>query len=76
MGRIKGALDESIAAVSFISLSLQEQRAASDHVASNVEKVAQSVEENATGQSAIVRTTQELKAMSEGLGAMLQRFSL
>eukprot|EP01030_Chromulinospumella_sphaerica_P006577 gene6577-6432_t len=76
MGRIKGALDESIAAVSFISLSLQEQRAASDQVASNVEKVAQSVEENATAQGAIVRTTQELKAMSEGLGTMLQRFSL
>jgi methyl-accepting chemotaxis protein len=76
MGRIKGALDESIAAVSFISLSLQEQRAASDQVASNVEKVAQSVEENATAQGAIVRTTQELKAMSERLGTMLQRFSL
>uniref|UniRef100_UPI00403E9553 methyl-accepting chemotaxis protein n=1 Tax=Pseudomonas sp. MAG733B TaxID=3122079 RepID=UPI00403E9553 len=76
MSRIKGALDESIAAVSFISLSLQEQRSASDQVASNVEKVAQSVEENATAQGGIVRTTQELKAMSDGLGVILQRFSL
>ncbi|MHC8308955.1 methyl-accepting chemotaxis protein [Pseudomonas sp. GT1P32] len=75
MGRIKGALDESLAAVSFISVSLQEQRAASEQVACNVEKVAQSVEENATAQSGIVRTTQELKAMSDGLGVMLQRFS-
>ena len=75
MGRIKGVLDESLAAVSFISVSLQEQRAASEQVACNVEKVAQSVEENATAQSGIVRTTQELKAMSDGLGVMLQRFS-
>ncbi|WP_409212690.1 methyl-accepting chemotaxis protein [Pseudomonas brassicacearum] len=76
MSRIKGALDESLAAVSFISLSLQEQRAASEQVACNVERVAQSVEENATAQSGIVRTTQELKAMSNGLGVILQRFSL
>ncbi|MGV8890302.1 MAG: methyl-accepting chemotaxis protein [Pseudomonas sp.] len=76
MSRIKGALDESLAAVSFISLSLQEQRAASEQVACNVERVAQSVEENATAQSGIVRTTQELKAMSDGLGVILQRFSL
>jgi methyl-accepting chemotaxis protein len=76
MGRIKGALDESLAAVSFISLSLQEQRAASEQVACNVERVAQSVEENATAQGGIVRTTQELKAMSDGLGVILQRFSL
>ena len=75
MGRIKGVLDESLAAVSFISVSLQEQRAASEQVACNVEKVAQSVEENATAQGGIVRTTQELKAMSDGLGVMLQRFS-
>ena len=75
MGRIKGALDESLAAVSFISLSLQEQRAASEQVACNVERVAQSVEENATAQGGIVRTTQELKAMSDGLGVILQRFS-
>ena len=75
MGRIKGVLDESLAAASFISVSLQEQRAASEQVACNVEKVAQSVEENATAQSGIVRTTQELKAMSDGLGVMLQRFS-
>ncbi|QVW26060.1 methyl-accepting chemotaxis protein [Pseudomonas hormoni] len=75
MGRIKGALDESLAAVSFISLSLQEQRAASEQVASNVERVAQSVEENATAQGGIVSTTQKLKAMSDGLGVILQRFS-
>jgi methyl-accepting chemotaxis protein len=76
MSRIKGALDESLAAVSFISLSLQEQRAASEQVACNVERVAQSVEENAAAQGGIVRTTQELKAMSDGLGIILQRFSL
>jgi methyl-accepting chemotaxis protein len=76
MNRIKGALDESLAAVSFISVSLQEQRAASDQVACNVERVAQSVEENAAAQGGIVRTTQELKAMSDGLGVILQRFSL
>lgn len=76
MSRIKGALDESLAAVSSISLSLQEQRAASEQVACNVEKVAQSVEENAAAQGGIERTTQELKAMSDGLGVILQRFSL
>ncbi|MCP2020937.1 UNVERIFIED_ORG: hypothetical protein J2Y76_001852 [Pseudomonas reinekei] len=76
MSRINGALGESLAAVSFISLSLQEQRAASEQVACNVERVAQSVEENAAAQGGIVRTTQELKAMSDGLGAILQRFSL
>lgn len=75
MSRIKGALDESLAAVSFISLSLQEQRAASEQVACNVERVAQSVEENTAAQGEIVRTTQELKAMSDGLGVILQRFS-
>jgi len=65
----------SAAAVSFISLSLQEQRTASEQVACNVERVAQSVEENAAAQSGIVRTTQELKAMSDGLGVILQRIS-
>jgi methyl-accepting chemotaxis protein len=75
MNRIKDALDESLAAVSFISLSLQEQRAASEQVASNVERVAQSVEENACAQGGIVRTTQELKALTDGLGVILQRFS-
>ncbi|MFW0753657.1 methyl-accepting chemotaxis protein [Pseudomonas sp. H11T01] len=76
MSRIKSALDESLAAVSFISLSLQEQRAASEQVACNVERVAQSVEENAAAQGAIVRTTQELKAMSNELDVILQRFSI
>lgn len=76
MSKIKGALDESIAPVSFIPMSLQEQRVASDQVASNVERVAQSVEENAATQGGIVRTTQELKAMSDGQGGILQRFSL
>ncbi|UZD92908.1 methyl-accepting chemotaxis protein [Pseudomonas corrugata] len=76
MSRIKSALDESLAAVSFISLSLQEQRAASEQVACNVEKMAQSVEENAAAQGGIVRTTQELKAMSNGLEVILRRFSV
>jgi methyl-accepting chemotaxis protein len=38
--------------------------------------MAQSVEENAAAQGGIVRTTQELKAMSNGLEVILRRFSV
>ncbi|WP_409212707.1 methyl-accepting chemotaxis protein [Pseudomonas brassicacearum] len=76
MVTIKKALDESMEAVSFISLSLQEQRAASDQVAYNVEQVAQIVEQNSAAQGGIVQATQELKAMSAGLEVSLSRFSL
>jgi len=75
MSRIKGALDESLEAVSFISQSLQEQRAASEQVACNVERVAQIVEENSAAQGGIVQATQALKAMSDGLQAIIRRFS-
>ncbi|RJG12430.1 methyl-accepting chemotaxis protein [Pseudomonas cavernicola] len=75
MGRIKSALDESLAAVSFISLSLQEQRAASEQVACSVEKVAQIVEENSAAQGGIVQATQALKSMSDGLQGIIRRFS-
>ncbi|KAF2395372.1 Methyl-accepting chemotaxis protein McpQ [Pseudomonas frederiksbergensis] len=76
MVTIKKALDESMEAVSFISLSLQEQRAASDQVAYNVEQVAQIVEQNSVAQGGIVQATQALKAMSAGLEVSLSRFSL
>ena len=76
MVTIKKALDESMEAVSFISLSLQEQRAASDQVAYNVEQVAQIVEKNSAAQGGIVQATQALKAMSDGLEVSLSRFSL
>lgn len=75
MSRIKSALDESLEAVSFISLALQEQRAASDQVANNVERVAQIVEENSAAQGGIVQATQALKAMSDGLQTIIRRFS-
>ncbi|MGH8434966.1 MAG: methyl-accepting chemotaxis protein [Pseudomonas sp.] len=75
MSRIKSALDESLAAVSFISLSLQEQRAASEQVACSVEKVAQIVEENSAAQGGIMHATQALKSMSDGLQVILRRFS-
>lgn len=76
MNHIKNVLDESLEAVTFISLSLQEQRAASEHVANSVEKVAQSVENNLSSQHATANTTHQLKNMSEKLEALLQRFSL
>ncbi|MGH8354468.1 MAG: methyl-accepting chemotaxis protein, partial [Pseudomonas sp.] len=75
MSRIKSALDESLEAVSFISAALQEQRAASEQVACNVERVAQIVEENSAAQGGIVQATQALKAMSDGLQAIIRRFS-
>ncbi len=75
MSRIKGALEESLEAVSFISLSLQEQRAASDQVAYNVERVAQIVEENSAAQGGIVQATQALKSMSSGLQTIVRQFS-
>ncbi|ROL98733.1 methyl-accepting chemotaxis protein [Pseudomonas protegens] len=75
MNHIKDVLDESLEAVSFISMSLQEQRAASEHVANSVEKVAQSVENNLSSQQATANTTHQLKNMSEKLEVILQRFS-
>jgi methyl-accepting chemotaxis protein len=75
MGGIRLALNESLQAVSVISLSLQEQRAASEQVAMSVERVAQIVEENSAAQGGIVQAIQSLRAMSGRLQGVMQRFS-
>ncbi|QKE62711.1 methyl-accepting chemotaxis protein [Aquipseudomonas campi] len=75
MQNIRTALSESLQAVNVISMSLQEQRAASEQVAMNVERVAQIVEENSAAQGGIVQAIQGLQAMSGRLQGMLQRFS-
>ncbi|MFZ3153778.1 MAG: methyl-accepting chemotaxis protein [Pseudomonas sp.] len=75
MTGIRLALNDSLQAVSVISLSLQEQRAASEQVAMSVERVAQIVEENSTAQGGIVQAIQSLQAMSGRLQGVLQRFS-
>ena len=72
---IRLALNESLQAVSVISLSLQEQRAASEQVAMNVELVAQIVEENSAAQGGIVQAIQSLQAMSGRLQGVMRRFS-
>ncbi len=75
MTGIRLALNESLQAVSVISLSLQEQRAASEQVAMNVELVAQIVEENSAAQGGIVQAIQSLQAMSGRLQGVMRRFS-
>jgi methyl-accepting chemotaxis protein len=75
MRDIRTALDESLDSVKMISDSLQEQRAASEQVAANVERVAQIVEENSAAQGGIVQAIQALQAMSGRLQGMMQRFS-
>lgn len=75
MGGIRQALNDSLQAVSVISLSLQEQRAASEQVAMSVERVAQIVEENSAAQGGIVQAIQALQAMSGRLQGVMQRFS-
>lgn len=75
MGGIRQALNESLQAVSVISLSLQEQRAASEQVAMSVERVAQIVEENSAAQGGIVQAIQALQAMSGRLQGVIRRFS-
>jgi methyl-accepting chemotaxis protein len=75
MTEIRLALNESLQAVSGISLSLQEQRAASEQVAMSVELVAQIVEENSAAQGGIVQAIQALQAMSGRLQGVMRRFS-
>jgi methyl-accepting chemotaxis protein len=75
MTGIRLALNESLQAVSVISLSLQEQRAASEQVAMSVERVAQIVEENSAAQGGIVQAIQSLQAMSGRLQGVMRRFS-
>ncbi|WP_405121121.1 methyl-accepting chemotaxis protein [Pseudomonas leptonychotis] len=78
MTEIRLALNESLQAVSGISLSLQEQRAASEQVAMSVERVervAQIVEENSAAQGGIVQAIQSLQAMSGRLQGVMRRFS-
>ncbi|WP_420875045.1 methyl-accepting chemotaxis protein [Pseudomonas anguilliseptica] len=75
MTGIRQALNESLQAVSVISLSLQEQRAASEQVAMSVELVAQIVEENSAAQGGIVQAIQALQAMSGRLQGVMRRFS-
>ncbi len=75
MSDIRIALNESLQAVSGISVSLQEQRAASEQVAMNVERVAQIVEENSTAQGGIVQAIQALQDMSGRLQGVIRRFS-
>jgi methyl-accepting chemotaxis protein len=59
----------------FIAHALQEQRAATEQVAFNVEKVAQIVEENSAAQGGIVQATHALKSLSNGLQLIIRRFS-
>jgi methyl-accepting chemotaxis protein len=75
MNGIRQALNESLQAVSAISLSLQEQRAASEHVAMSVERVAQIVEDNSNSQGGTVQAIEALRAMSGRLQSVMQRFS-
>jgi methyl-accepting chemotaxis protein len=75
MNGIRQALNESLQAVSAISLSLQEQRAASEHVAMSVERVAQIVEENSNSQVGTVQAIEALRTMSGRLQSVMQRFS-
>ncbi|POA17988.1 methyl-accepting chemotaxis protein [Pseudomonas sp. FW300-N1A1] len=76
MNDVKSALDESLGAVSQISHALQEQRAASEDVARNVETVAQRVEENVSAQQDVVTTTHALKRMSSELEETVRGFIL
>ncbi|SER38331.1 methyl-accepting chemotaxis protein [Pseudomonas cuatrocienegasensis] len=76
MARIKHALRDSQVATGGIALSLKEQRAASDEVALNVERVAQIVEENTAAQQGIAQSTQALQALGYDLAQLTRRFRL
>ncbi|MBU1331899.1 MAG: methyl-accepting chemotaxis protein [Gammaproteobacteria bacterium] len=76
MTRIKHAMHESQSAAGGIALSLKEQRAASDEVALNVERVAQIVEENTAAQQGIAQSTHALQTLGHDLAQLTRRFRL
>jgi methyl-accepting chemotaxis protein len=76
MARIKHAMHDSQSAAGGIALSLKEQRAASDEVALNVERVAQIVEENTAAQQGIAQSTHALQTLGHDLAQLTRRFRL
>ena len=76
MSEIRQALDDSLRAIGGIATALQQQRAASDQVAQNVEQVAQIVEENSAAQGGIVQAIHGLQDMAQRLQGVVGRFSL
>ncbi|VXC39632.1 conserved hypothetical protein [Pseudomonas sp. 8Z] len=76
MADIHQALDDSLSAIGGIATALQQQRAASEQVAQNVEQVAQIVEENSAAQGGIVQAIHGLQGMTQRLQSVVQRFTL
>lgn len=76
MAEIGQAITRSLEGVESISDSLGEQRAASTQVASNVERVAQIVEENNAAQASVNQATHELQKLAADLNALGKRFVL
>lgn len=76
MSTINNAVIGNLNAVSAIAMALNEQRAAGDDVARNVEIVAQIVEENTAAQSGISQAAQALKQLGDQMHALTQKFSV
>ena len=76
MNEIREALDESLESTRVIAAALNQQRAASEEVAQNVEQVAQIVEQNSAAQGGMVQAIRSLQNMSEGLQGVIRRFTL
>lgn len=76
MSQINQAMGSNLEVMQAITLALNEQRVASEEVASNVERVAQIVEENTAAQSGISQASQALQGLAEDLLKLTRRFSL
>lgn len=75
MSTINHAVIGNLNAVTAIAMALNEQHAASDDVARNVEIVAQIVEENTAVLSGISQTAKALKRLSDEMYAVSRKFS-
>jgi len=76
MSTINSAVIGNLNAVTAIAMALNEQRAAGDDVARNVEIVAQIVEENTAAQSGISQAAQALKQLGDEMHALTRKFSV
>ncbi|TWH64242.1 methyl-accepting chemotaxis protein [Azomonas agilis] len=73
---INQSMAQTLSATASIALALREQRAASDEVAINLERVVQFVAHNNEAIKGIAGSTQRLQNLGKDLSRLTQRFSL
>jgi methyl-accepting chemotaxis protein len=76
MQAIRASSAEVVAAVNVIADALREQKHAGSDISSNVEKVAQMVEENSAATHEAADTAQRLEELAQSLHGSLRRFRL